>query len=350
MILVVGGMASGKRTFARGLGFPEEDMAFDVHGRLRDGADAGALLGELSEKAVITCAEVGNGIVPLDPGERAWREAVGRLSCALAERADAVVRMVCGIPVVLKGSLPGGGDLPEGAPAEGGLPTAARKMSMEDNSMIAAQATDPPRREPPRAGRRHMELVLIRHGQTPGNGERRYVGAVDQLLSDEGRAQARAAGAHGEVRRVYVSTLQRTHETAAIMFPNAEQVIVDDVQEMDFGVFAGRSPDEMTDDPAYRAWVDSECKDPCPGGESQAQFTDRVCAALETLLREVQARGEDQVVMVAHGGTMMAFLDRYGNDPSKKYWEWLRGNCEGYRITLTCDDAGIKVDTIEQWQ
>ena len=191
-----------------------------------------------------------------------------------------------------------------------------------------------------------MELIIIRHGQTPGNKAKQYVGIIDQPLSEEGRAQARAAGSRHDVERVYVSTLRRTQETASIMFPYAEQVVVEGIQEMNFGVFGGRSPDEMADDPAYRAWVDSYCLDPCPGGESQDLHTDRVCAALETLLREAQARGEDKLVMVAHGGTMMAFLSRYGNDPSKQYWEWLCPNCEGYRIDLTCDEAGITVTNI----
>ena len=318
MILVIGGLASGKRTFARSLGAPESDMAFDVHERLRGGEDAAALIGELSAKAVVTCAEVGNGIVPLDPGERAWREQVGRLSCALAERADTVVRMVCGIPVPLKGEL--GTLLRAGRPARSRVPNSAT-----------------------------MELIIVRHGKTPGNEQRRYVGIIDQPLSESGRAQARAAGPHDDIERVYVSTLRRTHETAAIMFPCAEQVVVEGIQEMDFGAFAGRSADEMADDPAYRAWVESECTLPCPGGESQAQFADRVCAALERLLREAQARGEKQLILVAHGGTMMSFLDRYGNDLSKKYWEWLVGNCEGYRISLTCGDAGIQVHSVERW-
>lgn len=194
-----------------------------------------------------------------------------------------------------------------------------------------------------------MELILVRHGKTPGNEARQYVGTVDQPLSDLGRAQARAAGAHEEVTRVYVSTLKRTHETAALMFPCAEQVVVEGIQEMDFGVFAGRSADEMEDDRQYRAWVESECKDPCPGGESQDQLTERVCAAMESLIREAAERGEDRLVMVAHGGTMMAFLDRYGNDPSKKYWEWLVGNCEGYRLAIDCDDGGVAVTSIERW-
>lgn len=112
MILVVGGMASGKRTFAQGLGAAPERMAFDVHERVRDGADVDMLVEELSAMEVVTCAEVGSGVVPVDAAERAWRDQVGRLSAELARRADTVVRMVCGIPVILKGR----GTVPDAVP------------------------------------------------------------------------------------------------------------------------------------------------------------------------------------------------------------------------------------------
>lgn len=104
MILVVGGLASGKRAYAESLGFTAEEMAFDVHERVRVGEDAALLAEKLAAKGVVTCAEVGSGIVPIDAGERAWRDEVGRLCQQLAAQADAVVRMVCGIPVVLKGA------------------------------------------------------------------------------------------------------------------------------------------------------------------------------------------------------------------------------------------------------
>lgn len=63
------------------------------------------LLALLEGKRVVVCDEVGCGIVPLDPDDRAWRERVGRLCCDLAARADAVVRVVCGIPQMIKGEL-----------------------------------------------------------------------------------------------------------------------------------------------------------------------------------------------------------------------------------------------------
>lgn len=47
--------------------------------------------------------EIGCGVVPADPFERAWREITGRICCTLAQRSDRVERVFCGISTVLKG-------------------------------------------------------------------------------------------------------------------------------------------------------------------------------------------------------------------------------------------------------
>ena len=70
----------------------------DLQEKLRSLAD------RLSQKEVVIATETGCGVIPLDPRERRNREAAGRLSCLLAERAETVVRVCCGIPQVLKGS------------------------------------------------------------------------------------------------------------------------------------------------------------------------------------------------------------------------------------------------------
>ena len=57
-----------------------------------------ALLG----KEVVVCDEVGSGIIPLSARDRQAREATGRLCIQLAARATRVVRLVCGIPTVIK--------------------------------------------------------------------------------------------------------------------------------------------------------------------------------------------------------------------------------------------------------
>ena len=61
---------------------------------------------ELAAYDVVTATEVGGGVVPVEAAQRAARENAGRLACLLAERADCVVQMFCGLPTVLKGELP----------------------------------------------------------------------------------------------------------------------------------------------------------------------------------------------------------------------------------------------------
>ena len=68
--------------------------------------DLPALADELSKKTVVIATEVGGGVVPVDAEQRHHREQAGRLACLLAQRADTVVRVCCGIPQVLKGKLP----------------------------------------------------------------------------------------------------------------------------------------------------------------------------------------------------------------------------------------------------
>lgn len=52
---------------------------------------------------LIIIDEIGNGIIPLERSERIWREQVGKVGCLLAEKADTVERITCGIAVKIKG-------------------------------------------------------------------------------------------------------------------------------------------------------------------------------------------------------------------------------------------------------
>ena len=104
MIFITGPLYSGKRTFAQTL--PGRCIA-DVQELAAGANDLGQLADELAASYdIILATEVGGGVVPMDAGQRAAREAAGRLACLLAARADCVVQMFCGIPTVLKGELP----------------------------------------------------------------------------------------------------------------------------------------------------------------------------------------------------------------------------------------------------
>ncbi|OIQ45838.1 MAG: bifunctional adenosylcobinamide kinase/adenosylcobinamide-phosphate guanylyltransferase [Roseobacter sp. MedPE-SW] len=62
-------------------------------------------IGACPAELVIVSNEVGLGIVPENALARRFREAQGRLNIALAARADTVVQITAGLPLVLKGQL-----------------------------------------------------------------------------------------------------------------------------------------------------------------------------------------------------------------------------------------------------
>ena len=104
-VYVTGSMASGKREYVLNtLGIPEAEAAFEVQELLRKepDTDVAGLVEELSGFQAITQTEVGAGVIPLAASDREWRERAGRLACLLASRAEIVVRMVCGVPIMVK--------------------------------------------------------------------------------------------------------------------------------------------------------------------------------------------------------------------------------------------------------
>ena len=107
-VLIVGGAHQGKAALARAL-YPALPCVENLHVRVREelaaGLDPMALLEHL-RGSVVTCDEVGCGVVPIDRADEAYREAVGRLCCALAAEADAIVRVTAGLPQYIKGEKP----------------------------------------------------------------------------------------------------------------------------------------------------------------------------------------------------------------------------------------------------
>ena len=103
MMFITGPLYSGKRTFAKQFA---GTYITDVQEKAAKADDLAKLAEELAAYDIVIATEVGGGVVPMDAGERAAREAAGRLACLLAAKADCVVQMFCGIPTVLKGELP----------------------------------------------------------------------------------------------------------------------------------------------------------------------------------------------------------------------------------------------------
>lgn len=127
MKLVIGGRAQGKCAFVlarEGLApddvcdgevcpldpLPEKPVFNHLHLLARRLLEAGSdpvdtltRYAGMHPETIFISDEVGCGVVPLDPFERVWREAAGRVCCALAEQSDTVLRVYVGIPAVIKG-------------------------------------------------------------------------------------------------------------------------------------------------------------------------------------------------------------------------------------------------------
>ena len=117
MNLIVGGAGQGKLAYALEMtGLDRGNVSSQIgdapliltrlEAWLRTETDPWPALEVLLERqpeVTILCREVGCGVVPMDRADRDWRERVGRTCCGLAERADRVIRLCCGIPSFLKG-------------------------------------------------------------------------------------------------------------------------------------------------------------------------------------------------------------------------------------------------------
>ena len=113
MILVSGSASSGKLEYVKSLGYRDCDIADSeintrpvVYGLqniiFQGNAAIDELVPVLLKKEVVVCNEVGSGVIPIDRHERLSREMTGRLCNILAQHAEKVIRIVCGIPVIIK--------------------------------------------------------------------------------------------------------------------------------------------------------------------------------------------------------------------------------------------------------
>lgn len=125
MRLIIGGRGQGKLDWYRketgmntlaadganvgGLTIPSEKIWNHLHlwvkACLQEGGNPAGFLEKYCqehEDAVIICDEIGCGVVPISASEREWREVTGRLCCSLAQRAQRVDRVFCGIGQTIK--------------------------------------------------------------------------------------------------------------------------------------------------------------------------------------------------------------------------------------------------------
>jgi broad specificity phosphatase PhoE len=160
-----------------------------------------------------------------------------------------------------------------------------------------------------------MELLLIRHGESIGNAERRIQGQADFPLTERGREQAcalaeRLLREERAVSTIYASDLSRAAQTAEILAANMNVPIIFDtrLREYDAGVLNGLVWDEIEHlyPEIWRGLQDNSVWRTFPKAEGNESFCTRLAAALTDI--RANNSEDDTVAVVSHGGSLGTIL------------------------------------------
>lgn len=179
-------------------------------------------------------------------------------------------------------------------------------------------------------------LILIRHGQTEGNVRRWYYGALDLPLTQagaqaltEGARQGRYPACGGFL--VVTSGMLRTEQTLRCICGETPHEQRRELREVSFGIFEGKTYEELAGTRAYEAWLAGDWfANVPPGGESFRQAETRIRAGLAQMLAQ-----ERDIFAVVHGGTILTIMQTLFPEEERSGYDWQPAPGGGYDIDLT---------------
>lgn len=170
-------------------------------------------------------------------------------------------------------------------------------------------------------------LLLVRHGETEWNRQKRHQGQKDIPLNEFGRQQVSALSRRLKtepINALYTSDLCRAWETAKTISINfSKLVIVKDarLREMNFGEWEGLTWSEIREkDPSVvENWSNYLAEKGPPGGENLFRFSNRIRNFSDEIIK---SHPNETILLVAHGGTMMVLICLLLGHPIERYWQF----------------------------
>lgn len=152
-------------------------------------------------------------------------------------------------------------------------------------------------------------MLVIRHGQSTWNEQKRWQGQADPPLSEFGREQAgAAAGSIGNVDVIISSPQLRASETASIIssiIGVGPVQLVEDLRERSAGIWSGLTRTEI--DAEWPGWVDGDQRP--EGWEYNDVLVPRVMGALNHIATEFAGA---TILVVCHGGVIISMEQELG--------------------------------------
>jgi broad specificity phosphatase PhoE len=169
-----------------------------------------------------------------------------------------------------------------------------------------------------------MKLVLIRHGLTDYNLNKRYSGFRDISLNKIGRAQAKEIKIKLKglkIDKVFCSDLKRSWETTKIIFGHKGPTIVKNknLREINFGRWEGLNFKQILKKYSfiYKKWLKDPFSIDIPGGEGMIHFTNRIRKELKNIIKD---NAHKTVAIVGHSGSMRIILNTILEIKRNDFW------------------------------
>ena len=184
---------------------------------------------------------------------------------------------------------------------------------------------------------RNYQIHLIRHGRTQGNAQGRFIGATDLPLSDGGRRELLVLTeeyCYPPAELVYAAAHTRARQTAEILYPDRELVAVPELCEMSFGLFEGKSPQELNQNEAFLRWAEGGMVSAPPGGEDGKQFASRVAAGFTAVAEDLFRRHAFSCAVVCSGSALLSILMQFTRGHGDDMFRWMVDSGRGYTLLL----------------
>lgn len=148
------------------------------------------------------------------------------------------------------------------------------------------------------------DIVLVRHGETDWNREKRIQGSQGASINESGREQAKGLARllwEVPLSVVYSSALPRAVETASyVAGPHSVSVITDPrLNEIHHGEWEGLPESDLPDIDLYRRWREDPTSCELPGSEPLQAVHERSVAAMRDILAR-HRESEGLIAVVSH--------------------------------------------------
>lgn len=178
-------------------------------------------------------------------------------------------------------------------------------------------------------------LVLLRHGAPRAPSGTYTYGATDLPLLEDGVQDLKLAAARGvypspDGFTFVTSGMLRANQTLHAIYGDVPFSVIDDLREVNFGIFEMKSYEDLKTEPVYQDWLAGDWfRNVPPGGESFADSEARLLRGLNELLSR-----KDNTIWRPGRRTILTARQTYSRKREKTATHGSRNPAFGYEIDL----------------